>query len=81
MKIEQLLSPSFLEQSPEERIAHIRHIRSQRHFTKPSVVKRQTKSRKSKIKKALEKMSPEEKAALLRKLRGQSQGGESDASE
>ena len=69
MKVEDLLFPDFQRLPQSDKLDLIRHIRSDRHMTKPSVAARKSRIKKTKIQKALDKLTPEERQALIAKLK------------
>jgi len=69
MKLEDLLHPRYSEMPDTEKLEQIRHIRSDRHFTKPAVAQRRQKVQNKKTTNILDKLSPEERAEVLRIMR------------
>lgn len=75
------LFQSFVSMDSEEQLAKIREVRSARHIERPAAaVKRIKKEGKQKEKKQgdartlVAKMSPEQRAALIAKLKGETSG-------
>jgi hypothetical protein len=70
-RIEEYLSPDWTALDSDAKLNLIKHIRSDRHFIKPGKVIRETKQKKTRVDKALQKLTPEEKRELLAALRGE----------